>query len=149
MLTINCMLCLLLTVWRFTVEPRSSKTILESWISGLKSYHLRFFPPVFHGLIVLNIQLPSKTAKLSSKMRNDVQKSWSNWVCIVFLPVFISFISINQSFCLYPYACGVARASIYLSIFFNNFYIIISLNIMPDRPNDTMDRLGHGRIAHQ
>ena len=47
------------------------KTVLESWIPGQKNYHLRFSSfSLFRGQIfVWNLKLPSKTAKLPSKMQ--------------------------------------------------------------------------------
>ena len=56
------------------------KPFLETWIPGQKRYHLFFFGFwLFHGQIIIwNLKLPSKSAKLPSKMQIAVQKSWSN-----------------------------------------------------------------------
>ena len=60
------------------------KSVLETWISGIKSYHLRFPDfTVLHGQIIIWIwKLPSKTAKLLSKMPIAMPTSWLN--CRVF-----------------------------------------------------------------
>ena len=49
-------------------------TLFCSWIIGQKSYHLRFSGHrLFHGQIIVGIlKLPSKTAKLPSKVRTAV-----------------------------------------------------------------------------
>ena len=54
------------------------KTVLESLIPGQKSFHLCFsgFMLFYGQIIVLISKLPSKTAKLPSKVRIAVLKSW-------------------------------------------------------------------------
>ena len=57
------------------------KTVLESWISGQKSYRRRrFFGfTVFHDQnIIWILEFPGKTAKLRSKIQIAVHKSWLN-----------------------------------------------------------------------
>ena len=75
------------------------KTVLEFWIPGQKSYHLRFSCfRLFHGqLIVWILKLPIKTAKLPNKVPIAVQTSWLNCLKGEFTFLFIRELHIFQA----------------------------------------------------